>query len=309
MTSKRDYLFISHANPEDNEFALWLALQLSEMGYRVWCDKVRLLGGEDFWQDIEKAIRTRTIKFLYVLSRSSNKKTGPLQELQVAQTVLRNEELKDFIIPLLIDDLPHSEINIQLARLNAIPFGEGWHPGLMQLIAKLEKDAIEKDPALGPKAVSEWWRQERSSFIETVNTPEEYLTNWYPAINLPEAICFHTVKRDGIGSIVIPENLSYPGFQRGQFLISFASAKDFEAALPPDLIISDTHIFPANSLMEGMPFPSIQLRQDARNVLVRILTDAWLFFSKAKGLLKYELAGGAECSYFPLDFSQGNKEK
>ncbi|HET6179083.1 MAG TPA: hypothetical protein VFE61_19295 [Candidatus Sulfotelmatobacter sp.] len=42
----RDTLLLSHANPEDNEFTLWLALQLANDGYRVWCDLTKLLGGE-----------------------------------------------------------------------------------------------------------------------------------------------------------------------------------------------------------------------------------------------------------------------
>ena len=37
-TSQRDTLLLSHANPEDNEFTLWLAFQLANEGYRVLCD-------------------------------------------------------------------------------------------------------------------------------------------------------------------------------------------------------------------------------------------------------------------------------
>ena len=77
----RDMLFISHANPEDNEFTRWLALRLAGEGFPVWCDLTQLLGGEDFWTDIEDAIRRRTAKFLYVLSTHSNPKPGPLAEL------------------------------------------------------------------------------------------------------------------------------------------------------------------------------------------------------------------------------------
>ena len=39
----RDTLLLSHANPEDNGFTLWLALQLANEGYRVWCDLTKLL--------------------------------------------------------------------------------------------------------------------------------------------------------------------------------------------------------------------------------------------------------------------------
>ena len=79
MAILRNMIFLSHATPEDNEFARWLALQLANEGYAVWCDLTKLLGGEDFWKDIQEAIRTRSVRFLFVLSRSSNTKDGTLQ--------------------------------------------------------------------------------------------------------------------------------------------------------------------------------------------------------------------------------------
>jgi|GEM_PF-3873300 len=64
----RDTIFISHATPEDNEFTIWLASRLELMGYKVWIDKNELLGGESFWEDIEKAITEKAVKFLLALS-------------------------------------------------------------------------------------------------------------------------------------------------------------------------------------------------------------------------------------------------
>src|ERR1022692_3173082 len=72
----RDTLLLSHANPEDNEFTLWLALQLANHGYKVWSDLTKLLGGEVFWDKIEDVIRNGAAKVLYVLSRTSNTKDG-----------------------------------------------------------------------------------------------------------------------------------------------------------------------------------------------------------------------------------------
>src|SRR6266852_9274150 len=83
----RDTVMISHANPEDNEFTLWLALQLAREGYRVWTDLTDLLGGESFWSDIEQVIRTRAVKFIYVLSRVSNEANrGFRKELHLADS-------------------------------------------------------------------------------------------------------------------------------------------------------------------------------------------------------------------------------
>lgn len=47
----KDIIFISHATPEDNEFAIWLASRLENAGYNVWIDKNELIGGEEFWDD------------------------------------------------------------------------------------------------------------------------------------------------------------------------------------------------------------------------------------------------------------------
>src|SRR2546421_855711 len=118
----REYLFVSHASPEDNVFSLWLALQLAKEGYPVWCDLTKLLGGEETWSDIEKVIRNDTLKFIYVVSKTSNTKKGPLKELTVAENVARDSGLEEFVIPVLVDDLPPRDINIQLSLINAIRF-------------------------------------------------------------------------------------------------------------------------------------------------------------------------------------------
>jgi len=117
-------LFLSHALPEDNEFTRWLALRLAKEGYPVWCDLIKLLGGEGFWNDIEEAIRTRTTKFLFVLSRGSNEKPGVLRELALAKGGWKGQT--DFVIPLKIDGLTYDETTIELTRLNTIDFTKSW---------------------------------------------------------------------------------------------------------------------------------------------------------------------------------------
>ena len=44
----RRLVFISHANPEDNEFVSWLGTRLTVAGYEVWADVLKLSGGEAF---------------------------------------------------------------------------------------------------------------------------------------------------------------------------------------------------------------------------------------------------------------------
>jgi hypothetical protein len=58
----RTTVFVTHAAPEDNEFALWISSKLAAAGYRVWVDQRRLHGGDDFWDEIDRVLRNHAIK-------------------------------------------------------------------------------------------------------------------------------------------------------------------------------------------------------------------------------------------------------
>ena len=63
---RREALFISHANPEDNAFTLWLGAKLSALGYEVFADVLRLRGGDDWERILEEVIRAKAAKVLLV---------------------------------------------------------------------------------------------------------------------------------------------------------------------------------------------------------------------------------------------------
>lgn len=294
----RDTLLLSHANPEDNEFTLWLATQLANESYKVWSDITNLLGGEVFWDNIEEVIRTSAVKVLFVLSRNSNSKDGPLKELHLAQSVAKKENLKDFIIPLHIDDLPHGEITIEITRINAVPF-ERWGTGLATLLEKLEKDGVPKDPQFNRTAVNEWWRTKFNAEEGLRREPEEYLSNWFPVTSLPEHVYFHSIVRKGIGIIEVPFEFPYPTIQDGISLITFAEATDFEGKLGPEFYIAE----------ESKPFEVAKLLEetDFGRRLFWLLRLAWEFTLKERNLPAYELANKAKCFYFPKDHVPGDK--
>lgn len=302
----RDLLFLSHANPEDNEFTLWLALQLAKEGYKVWCDLTGFLGGEDTWQDIDKVIRESTVKFLYVLSRASNEKPGSLKELQVAENIGRDKGFHDFIIPLHIDDLPHRETNIQLARLNAISFDEGWANGLKSLLEKLEKDNTAKNPEITPEIVTSWWRDHFSADQGVVDEPEDYLSNWFLIQNMPAEIFFHVLRRTSIGKLGLADEPPYPAFHEGEFLISFAAAEDFQDSLGESLIIERTLRFPLEEFVQGDCEGQIVDRTEARNFVSRLLRIAWENLLKERRLPIYDLSN-AQCAYFKKGFTKDDK--
>jgi hypothetical protein len=290
----RDTLLLSHANPEDNEFTLWLALQLANEGFRVWSDLTKLLGGEVFWDNIEDAIRASAVKVLYVLSRSSNAKDGPLRELQLAQSVAKKERLKDFVIPLHVDDLPYDDVTIEITRVNAVPFEQSWAAGLAKLLEKLEKDGVPKDPSFNRTAVNEWWRTKFSAEQGLRQEPEEYLSNWFPITHLPSHIYFHLLGRKSIGKIEIPAALfPYPAVQEGISLITFAEAADFEGKLGPEFYIAQTS--------EPLELSALLAENNFGKHLFQLLRLAWEQMLAERGLPVYELANNAKCFYFPKD--------
>jgi hypothetical protein len=302
----RDLLFISHANPEDNEFTLWLALQLAKEGYKVWCDLTGFLGGEDTWRDIDKLIREKTAKFLFVLSRTSNVKSGSLKELQVAENIARDSGLLDFIIPLHIDDLPHREINIQLARLNAISFENGWANGLKSLLEKLAKDNTSKNAEITPEIVTSWWRNHFSADQGIIDEPEDYLSNWFLIKNMPAEVFFHVLRRTSIGKLGLSNQPPYPAFYEGEFLISFAAAEDFRDSLGDSLIIERTITYPLTEFIQGTCEDQIVDRTEARNCVARLLRIAWENLLKDRRLSIYDLSN-ARCAYFKKGFAKDDK--
>lgn len=113
---ERRLVFISHANPEDNEFASWLGIRLTSAGYEVWTDMLKLVGGEAMWKDIGRIIKKEAALVVVVLSRGSYQKDGVLDEIALSVTTGRELNKQQFVIPVRIDALPFSEFPEQLIR-------------------------------------------------------------------------------------------------------------------------------------------------------------------------------------------------
>ena len=295
MSINRDMVFVSHANPNDNEFAQWLALQLAREGYPVWCDLTKLLGGEDFWRDIEVAIRQRSIKFLYVLSKTSNdiNRTGTMQEVSVAKAVAK--QIDNFIVPLKIDDLSFDDVNIELKRFNAVDFSRSWADGFNRLRKVLVEANVPTRQNFSPDAVTNWWREHFSADEGVVKESEQCGSNWF-GIYDPPPVWSHmfegdweTAKKEIAGP--------YPFVPHGQCAISLAPAGDLQAEFSKcglNIVRSSRWKFedfksPANCVVP---------LKEARNALQFLLRTAWEEEMARRGLHVYGLANGKRCYFY-----------
>jgi hypothetical protein len=131
----REHLFVSYAW-EDGALAEWLTLKLTAEGYRVWCDRFKLLGGERWPENVDLAIKTQTFRMIHLLSKYSLHKPNPSKERQLALTISK-ERNEEFLIPLNLDDTRSIDLPWQLSDITYIPF-HNWGEGLGQLLKKLD---------------------------------------------------------------------------------------------------------------------------------------------------------------------------
>lgn len=185
----RRIVFISHANPEDNNFVLWLQAQLQRLGYEVWSDLTRLRAGEVFWDSIEHVIRNDAIRVLVVVSTASMGKDGVLDEVALAVSVERSERLAGFVIPIRLDETPFSSLRANIARKNVLDFSSGWAKGLARLVSTLRQDQIPRGTSVQLEDMLGWLQQETRR-VEVNKTPEMLTSNRLGIACLPVKIYF-----------------------------------------------------------------------------------------------------------------------
>lgn len=207
--SSRDHLFISYAS-EDGVLAEWLTLKLTAAGYTVWCDRFKLLGGESYPLDIDRAIREQTFRFVALLSRHSINKPNPLKERTLALNLGRLRQ-EDFLIPLNVDGLAADELPWMLSDLSYIPFEPSWAQGLTKLVEKLQSIEAPTPLADGRKVVAEWFRSRE----DVAHQPERIWTNLVEFKHVPP-----TLLRITLGKEPAPEVVAHwPHYRQNESVI------------------------------------------------------------------------------------------
>jgi TIR domain len=292
-SAMRRIIFISHSNPEDNDFTTWLAARLALAGYEVWSDITKLIGGEVFWKDIEEAIRHHSIKFLSVLSVSAPSKRGFMKELSVADAIEGQGKLGDFIIPVRIDDIPFSDIPIQIHNKNVIDFTAGWHLGLARILKKFEQDKVPQSLTDLATSLSEWAKGHLDLERGVRSEDQTLMSNWFSIENLPSTL--------RISSFTLtPVNIEHlqrqwPARLVGSRVVSFARTQDFD--LPGEFanLRSESEIETEVFLRSGASSLAQLTYNDRRNVVTDLLGQAWRSYAKDRGLLSLTLASGNQC--------------
>ena len=191
MTPARDHIFLSYAT-EQSPLCDWLARRLAAEGYAIWCDRQKLLGGENWPNDIDAAINERTFRMVALLSRASVNKPNPQGEWLKGRAIGNQLGIEDFVIPLNTEGLQSHEIPWNLQPINYIPFTPSWAEGLASLLAKL--DSIEAPRVLrdGPSLAV----RSMAHTSAVLDEPEALISNCFAVVQMPRFIQQYQVAPD-----------------------------------------------------------------------------------------------------------------
>lgn len=296
---KRDTIFLGHANPEDDEFTLWLQAKLENEGFRVVTDHSYLTGGEsDYWKELDNVLTNHACKYLLVFSNITFSKSGVLDEWEQARAVGTRKNLKDFVMLLKIDDVPFDD-RIGTNRMNQFRFDLSWADGLKKLVYKLDKDEV---PRFGDKksSMDEWLKNKYTTFSGVKVKTETFYSNWLEINSIPKKIFFHRYSNSKQVAAVLKE-MKYPGVKLDNHLVSFVETpptylETEGISVEPNgrLEIASANVF---NYYDSENFPKYQ---DLRKNFVQLLRTAFEFHLNELGLSRYELST-RNCYYYKTD--------
>ncbi len=260
----RNVIFISHANPEQNSFTIWLGAKLAAAGYEVWADVLRLRGGQDWQRRLEDAIRNQACKVLLVANEVSVAKQGVRNEIQIASDTAKKLDDTEFVIPLRLGPF---DAPFLIAQAQYIDFERAWASGLTELCQVLQETYQVPRQAGNTDA---WLGLQLMHGRQLTTKSENLISTWLSSRRLPSRLYFYPNRG------TIPE--SYPAVQYRDGVLTFAkqTATDERSRRTSDLVKSG--------------WPALELTvEDARRRFADLSNQALAEVFKAKGLGSYEM--------------------
>jgi hypothetical protein len=301
MEVMRDVIFIGHANPEDNEFALWLQAKLINEGYKAECDLSYLTGGEeDYWKTLQELLENNSAKYLLILSKKTFTKQGVIDEWEQVKIIAKRHQLNDFIYVLKIDDVPF-DVRIGVPTKNHFRFDVSWAKGLKQLFLKLHKDQVVKNQNV-PLSIEAWIKNRFSTSHGVIERKESYYSNWLQINDLPGEIYFFKYATTSQAEVIEKSISTFPVIRHDDYIITFSEelpsqigGYDFDIPYKNRLDVS------AKKALDRYDSSEFPKHEDLRRFLVRLLKEAWTQYIVQRGLHLYELSSNTKCFFYLKD--------
>jgi hypothetical protein len=295
--SARDTILITHANPEDNRFARWLAARLTIAGYKTWVDVRSLRGGDDFWDRIEHVLRHEAVKQIVIVSEHIGKQ-GVKKELALGDAMRRKLGDEAFMIPLRIADVDYGELPTEILRQNAHDAFPNWAACLEPLFETLDTGGVPKvagpDTALLSTIIAA--QEDGRKLVRDV--PETLYSNWFHLGARPDVWAMDA-KGTTAQLEVWSEFTRVPHVLHNGGVIAFCgpvAIAGLDDASPP---LKARASLPFNSVVDGTYTHIFGERSNARRIMVNLMRQHWDLAMHRRGLLPVNFASGAKGWFFP----------
>lgn len=295
--SVRNTILVTHANPEDNDFARWLAGRLSVAGYKSWVDVRALKGGDDFWDKIEHVLRNEAVKQIVVVSNYIGKQ-GVKKELALGDVVRRKLSDPEFMIPIRISDIDFGDFPTEILRQNTHDAFPNWAACLEPLFETLEAAGVPKIASPDADLLSMIVGAQEEGRKLVIDQPETLYSNWFELGARPDVWVM-----DGTGTNAQlnawSEFTRMPHVLQNGSVIAFGgpvAIAGLDDVVPP---LKARANLPFNSVVEGS-YPHIfGKRADARRIIVNLMRQHWDLTMHRRGLLPVNFSSGARGWFVP----------
>ena len=293
----RDTILITHANPQDNRFARWLAARLSTAGYKTWVDVRELRGGDDFWDKIEHVLRHDAIKQIIVVSEHIGKQ-GVKKELALGDVMRRKLGDEEFMIPIRISDVDYGDLPTEILRQNAHNAFPNWAACLIPLFETLDTAGVPKFAGPDAELLSTIAAAQEDGRKLVAEVPETLYSNWFTLQARPDVWVMDpkgtTAQLEAWGQVTgVPHVLHDGG------AIAFCgpvAIEGFDDRAPP---LKARASLPFNSVIDGTYQHIFGQRSDARRLIVNLMRQHWELAMHRRGLLPVDFASGPRGWFVP----------
>jgi hypothetical protein len=296
-TSLRNLIFISHAAPEDNEFALWLSSKLAMAGYHVWIDRRRLRGGADMWDEIERVLRNNALKQIVVFTENV-RKDGVKKELAIGDGARKRIPDPNFMIPIRSSEVAFGDAPPEFLRGHIIDAYPNWHDCLKELFETLDAAGVPKRPSPDIEALTRIVEAREDGRRVVIERDEELLTNWFP-IKPPEFVRYFRFEGLQEQMQAWLKDCKLPHVQMGRLAASFANPHAFAASSSFDLQTPTQYEIPFIDVISGKNLGPYIEKSSASNDVVNLLRQHFDKLAESRGLLRVEFANKEVGWFFP----------
>ena len=310
MEKERNLIFISHAQPEDDYLAVWLASKIRQLGYNVWVDKDNLKKGDAFWNEIELKMKNDSLKFIPLVSeayinKAQDKNRGVFMEVSLAKSISR--KIENYILPIKVDGCSSDDFPISILPLDIIDFSSNWGRGLKELIEEFELQNIQKIK-VEPNVLQQWHKYLNIQG-QVLNRPDFYGSNWL-STTLPKTISIYRFSGDARKA---QKEIPFAQKRDKDYILGFFddSGLDLrtefrEDVAVEDFLFDDTYILNSGETIIGTKLHFTQLMNSALDEFFYLHENIKCWRKKSKEKIYYTKKPPRDSGGYP--FEVGNRK-